>query len=162
MCVFRACGVPALLGVAAVPNRHYIGHALISAGLALLRAPPVCRDFTGTIPGTWHYSTGTKRVPRLYRVPGTGFSEALAAEQSEPLGFSVFILLCCRSMNTAAVLFIVLLEVRGLSATPTWYMSRVFLPQHTSSMAISQAPNAGTRHRYCCTTATAVYLVHDF
>ena len=68
MCVFRACGVPALLGVAAVPNRHYIGHALISAGLELLRAPPVCRDFTGTIPGTWHYSTGTKRVPRLYLV----------------------------------------------------------------------------------------------
>ena len=39
---------------------------LISAGLALLRAPPVCRDFTGTIPGIWHYSTGTKRVPLLY------------------------------------------------------------------------------------------------
>ena len=46
------CREPALLRGAEVPNRHYSGASLNSAGPALLRALSVSRDFTGTIPGT--------------------------------------------------------------------------------------------------------------
>ena len=65
-CVCCAAGEPALWGAAAVPNRRYTGPAFNRAGLALLRAPPVSRDFTGIKASTWHYSTGVKQVPRLY------------------------------------------------------------------------------------------------
>ena len=43
---------PALLRDTTVPNLHYSGIALNSAGPALLRALSVSRDFTCTIPGT--------------------------------------------------------------------------------------------------------------
>ena len=48
----RVCVQPALLRGTAVPNLHYSGIALNSAGPALLRALSVSRDFTCTIPGT--------------------------------------------------------------------------------------------------------------
>ena len=58
------CGEPALLLGAVVPNRHYSGAALNSAGPALLRALSVPRDRHYT--RSWHYSTGTKEAPALY------------------------------------------------------------------------------------------------
>ena len=53
VCVYWCvCVQPALLRGTAVPNLHYSGTALNSAGPALLRALCVSRDFTCTIPGT--------------------------------------------------------------------------------------------------------------
>ena len=48
----RVCVQPALLRGTEVPNLHYSGIALNSAGPALLRALSVSRDFACTIPGT--------------------------------------------------------------------------------------------------------------
>ena len=55
--------IPALLRGTEVPNLHYSGTSLNSAGPALLRAPSVYRDFTCTIPGT------CTTQPALYRAP---------------------------------------------------------------------------------------------
>ena len=46
------CSEPALLRGAVVPNQHYSGSSLNSAGPALLRALSVSRDITDTTPGT--------------------------------------------------------------------------------------------------------------
>ena len=51
-CPLPVCVQPALLRGTAVPNLHYRGTALDSAGPALWRALSVSRDFSCTIPGT--------------------------------------------------------------------------------------------------------------